>query len=147
MTYSFKISLNQIISIAVVALGVAIAPHAAQASAVQTTQVVSQAASSPPAPKTTNGPKITLNEEQKAKIGEIHKNESSQILAVLTPEQKTIIQKAAQANSTSGSIEADLKLTQDQKTKIASIQQESRKKIESVLTPEQLQLLKNQRSQ
>lgn len=147
MTYSFKTSLNQIISIAVVALGIAIAPHAAQASAVPTAQIVAQAASSPPAPKATNGPKITLNEEQKAKIGEIHKNESSQILAILTPEQKTIIQKAAQANSTSGSIEADLKLTQEQKTKIASIQQESRKKIESVLTPEQLQILKNQRPQ
>jgi Spy/CpxP family protein refolding chaperone len=141
MTYSFKTSFSRIISLALVALGIMVASQLSQKSVASIPQPVAQT-SSPPKP--TNGPKIVLTEQQKAKISEIHKNESSQILAVLTPEQQTVIQKASQSGNASGTVKADLKLTPAQQQKIALIQQQSIKQIESVLTPEQLQILKNQ---
>jgi Spy/CpxP family protein refolding chaperone len=144
MTYSFKTSFSRTLSIAIVAFGMTIASHVAQASVASKTQAVSQA-SSPPSPS--SAPKIVLTDQQKAKINEIHKNESSQILALLTPEQQAVIQKASQSKTTSGTVEADLKLTPEQQTKIASIQQQSRKQIESVLTQEQLQILKSRSPQ
>ncbi|WP_404789608.1 hypothetical protein [Altericista sp. CCNU0014] len=146
MTFSYKTSLNLILSTAVVALGAISISSAAQAHHSPAHRAIAQAASPNPAVPA-DKPKIVLTDKQKAQIDVIRKNENSQIIAVLTPEQKALIQQAAQSNKASGSIEADLKLTEEQKAKIVSIQKQSRKQIEAVLTPEQLEMLKTQPTQ
>jgi Spy/CpxP family protein refolding chaperone len=145
MTFLLKTSFNLILAAAAVTLGATTLSNAAQAAHRSTPQTLAQAAS--PSEPSGGKPKIVLTEKQRAQIESIRKNENSQIIAVLTPEQKTLIQQAAQSNKASGSVEADLKLTEEQKTKIVSIQKESRKQIESVLTPEQLQILQKQPTQ
>ncbi len=141
MIFSFKSSLNLILSAAILTLGTTAISHVAQASSTSMPHSISQNSSGAGSP---DKPKIVLTDQQKQQIQTIRKNENSQIIAILTPEQKAIIQKAASSGAPSGSIEAELKLTKDQETKIASIQAQSKKQIESVLTPEQIQMLKQQ---
>jgi Spy/CpxP family protein refolding chaperone len=141
MIFSFKTSLNLILSVAILTLGTTAISHVAQASSNSTPHSISQNSSGAGSP---DKPKIVLTDQQKQQIQTIRKNENSQIIAILTPEQKAIIQKAASSGAASGSIEAELKLTKDQEAKIASIQAQSKKQIESVLTPEQIQMLKQQ---
>jgi Spy/CpxP family protein refolding chaperone len=137
MTFSFKTS-PFILSIAVLALGAVTVSTAANASSKSTINIISQA-SSPPAPA--SEPKVVLTREQKAQIDAVQSKSSEQIIALMTPEQKAVLQKAAQSSQASQSLEVDLKLTQEQKSKIAAIQAESRKQIQSILTPEQRQML------
>jgi Spy/CpxP family protein refolding chaperone len=141
MIFSFKTSFNLILSAVVLTLGTTALSHVAHASGKSMPQSVSQNSSGAGSP---DKPKIVLTDQQKQQIQTIRKNENTQIIAVLTPEQKAIIQKAASSGAASGSIEAELKLTKDQEAKIASIQAQSKKQIESVLTPEQIQMLKQQ---
>jgi periplasmic protein CpxP/Spy len=143
MTFSFKTSLNLFLSAAT--LGTIAIANVAQAANPPMPQPIAQTANPPAEPSAK--PKIVLTEQQRAQIESIRKNENTQIIAVLTAEQKALIQQAAQSNKASSSVEADLKLTEEQKAKIVSIQKQSRKEIESVLTPEQLQMLKQQPTQ
>lgn len=140
MIFSFKTRFNLVLSIAVLTLSNAAIVPIVHASGKSMPHTISQNSSSSGAPAK---PKIVLTDKQKEQIQAIKKNENSQIIAILTPEQKAVIQKAANSGTTSGSIEAELKLTKDQEAKIAAIQTQSKQQIESVLTPEQIQILKN----
>jgi Spy/CpxP family protein refolding chaperone len=141
MIFSFKTRLNLMLSIAVLSFSTAAIAPIVHASGKSTPNTVSQDSSGSGSPAK---PKIVLTDKQKEQIQSIKKNENSQIIAILTPEQQAVIQKAANSGTaSSGSIEAELKLTKEQEAKIAAIQTQSKKQIESVLTPEQIQILKS----
>jgi Spy/CpxP family protein refolding chaperone len=140
MIFSFKIRFNLMLSIAVLSLSTAAIAPIVHASGKSMPHTVSQDSSGSGSPAK---PKIVLTDKQKEQIQAIKKNENSQIIAILTPEQQAVIQKAANSGTASGSIEAELKLTKEQEAKIAAIQTQSRKQLESVLTPEQIQILKS----
>lgn len=114
MIFSFKTRLNLTLSIAALTLGAAAIAPTAHAFGKPVPHTVSQASSGSGSP---DKPKIVLTDKQKEQIQAIKKNENSQIIAVLTPEQQTIIQKAASSGAASGSIEAELKLTKEQESK------------------------------
>jgi Spy/CpxP family protein refolding chaperone len=141
MFFTFKTSLNLILSVAVITSGTTSLSSIAHASDKSTPHTVSQNSSGSTTP---DKPKIVLTDKQKEQIQTIRKNANSQIIAVLTPEQKAIIQKAASSGTASGSVEAELNLTKEQESKIKSIQTQSKKQIETVLTPEQIEILKKQ---
>jgi Spy/CpxP family protein refolding chaperone len=141
MIFSFKTRFNLMLSIAVLSLSTAAIVPIVHASGKSMPHAVSQDSSGSGAPAK---PKIVLTDKQKEQIQAIKKNENSQIIAILTPEQQAVIQKAANSGTaSSGSIEAELKLTKEQEAKIAAIQTQSRKQLEAVLTPEQIQILKS----
>jgi Spy/CpxP family protein refolding chaperone len=141
MIFSFKTRLNLMLSIAVLTLSNAAIAPIVHASGKSMPHTISQDSSGSGAPAK---PKIVLTDKQKEQIQAIKKNENSQIIAILTPEQQAIIQKAANSGTaSSGSIEAELKLTKEQEAKIAAIQTQSKKQLEAVLTPEQIQILKS----
>ena len=97
-----------------------------------------------PAPATKPaGPSLNLTADQKQKIQSIMQNSASQVMAVLTPEQRTKLQQAAQSQQPPEAITASLNLTSDQKTKIQSIQAQEEQQIKAILTPEQIKILQN----
>lgn len=89
------------------------------------------------------GPSLNLSTDQKQKIQAIMQGSANQIMAVLTPEQKTKLKQAADTKQSPQAVTAALNLTTDQKNKIQSIQVEEEKQIKAVLTPDQIKVLQN----
>jgi Spy/CpxP family protein refolding chaperone len=87
---------------------------------------------------------LNLTQKQKEQIFEIQKDANKQMLSVLTPDQKVVLQKSVQANQSSELVQNSLKLTKEQDLKIQSIQSQASQKILAVLTPAQVQTLKSQ---
>lgn len=87
---------------------------------------------------------LNLTQKQKEQIFEIQKNANKQMLAVLTPNQKALLQKSVQANQSPELVQNSLKLTKEQDLKIQSIQAQASQQILAVLTPVQVQTLKSQ---
>ncbi len=87
---------------------------------------------------------LNLTQKQKEQIFVIQKNANKQMLAVLTPDQKVILQKSVQSKQSPALVQNSLKLTKEQDLKIQSIQAQTSQQILAVLTPAQLQSLKSQ---
>jgi Spy/CpxP family protein refolding chaperone len=87
---------------------------------------------------------LNLTQKQKEQIFVIQKNANKQMLAVLTPDQKVILQKSVQSKQSPELVQNSLKLTKEQDLKIESIQSQASKQILALLTPAQLQSLKSQ---
>jgi Spy/CpxP family protein refolding chaperone len=100
----------------------------------------------PPAQAAPSGPSLNLSTEQKQKIQAIMQGSANQIMAVLTPEQKTKLKQAADAKQPPDAVTAALNLTTEQKNKIQAIQVQEEKQIKAVLTPEQIKILQNRTS-
>jgi Spy/CpxP family protein refolding chaperone len=94
-----------------------------------------------------NSNPLKLTPEQQGRIQMILKNQNILIVSVLTPQQKAIVQKAAQGTQQPGSVEASLNLTPEQKTKIKSIQEQADQQIRGVLTPQQLKMVDQSQGQ
>lgn len=102
-------------------------------------------ASQPAAPAgQSDSTEINLTPDQRQKIQSIMKSSNTQVMAVLTPEQKTKLQQASQQQQSPEATIASLKLTPDQSTKIRSIKVEEVKQIKAILTPEQIKMLESQ---
>lgn len=95
-------------------------------------------------PQASDRDPLNLTQKQKEQIFEIQKNANKQMLAVLTPNQKALLQKSVQANRSPELVQNSLKLTKEQDLKIQSIQAQASQQILAVLTPVQVQTLKSQ---
>ncbi len=87
---------------------------------------------------------LNLTQKQKEQIFVIQKNANKQMLAVLTPDQKVILQKSVHSKQSPELVQNSLKLTKEQDLKIQSIEAQTSQQILAVLTPVQLQSLKSQ---
>jgi len=125
-------------ALALGALAALVSPEFANASKVKSVaqiQKPSQASDRDP---------LNLTQKQKEQIFEIQKDANKQMLSVLTPDQKVVLQKSVQANQSSELVQNSLKLTKEQDLKIQSIQSQASQKILAVLTPSQVKTLKSQ---
>ncbi|MDX2254840.1 MAG: hypothetical protein NW214_04935 [Pseudanabaenaceae cyanobacterium bins.39] len=93
--------------------------------------------------------KLNLTEAQKTQLKAIRENAMKRRQAVLTPEQKAILEKNRKNSDYRGWVK-ELNLTADQKQKLQAIRQDSKKQVEAVLTAEQkkqLQAFREQRKE
>jgi Spy/CpxP family protein refolding chaperone len=153
MTLLSKAKLYLTCSATAIACGAMILSPVAQASPFTGQRLAQNTASPKSAPASTSapagqtapatGPSLNLSADQKQKIQAIMQGSANQIMAVLTPEQKTKLKQAADTKQSPQAVTAALNLTTDQKSKIQSIQVEEEKKIKAVLTPDQIKILQN----
>jgi Spy/CpxP family protein refolding chaperone len=125
-------------ALALGALAALVSPEFANASKVKSAapiQKPSQASDRDP---------LNLTQKQKEQIFEIQKDANKQMLSVLTPDQKVVLQKSLKAGQSSELVQNLLKLTKEQDLKVQSIQSQASQKILAVLTPSQVQTLKSQ---
>ncbi len=82
--------------------------------------------------------KLNLTDAQKAQMKTIRENAKTQTDAVLTPEQRDILQKSHQSGDHKG-VWKSLNLTDAQKQQLKTIRENTQAQMKSVLTPEQQQ--------
>lgn len=90
---------------------------------------------------------VELTEQQKAQMQTIREQTSSQIQAVLTPEQRQQFQAAMGSGQKRRSAFADMNLSDQQKSQIREIMRSAKSQAEAVLTPQQRQQLQTIREQ
>jgi Spy/CpxP family protein refolding chaperone len=141
MVTQFKINPFLTYFLCAMGLGILAAPIApVQANTLRVKSVAQIQKSS----QTSDQDPLNLTQKQKEQIFVIQKNANKQMLAVLTPDQKVILQKSVQAKQSPELVQSSLKLTKEQDLKIQSIQSQASQQILAVLTPGQLQALKSQ---
>lgn len=87
--------------------------------------------------KRPNRPRLNLSDAQKAQMRAIREKTQQQILAVLTPQQRSQVESAMQSGQFFGKAMRSLNLTDAQRQQILAIRQSSRQQRLAVLTPEQ----------
>ncbi|MGB6296474.1 MAG: Spy/CpxP family protein refolding chaperone [Rivularia sp. (in: cyanobacteria)] len=86
----------------------------------------------PPSPED-----LELTEKQKTQIGQILAQRSTQMQAVLTPQQSERIKKDLQAGKKPQQVLQEIKFSEEQKVQLGNIMKRSDEQIFALLTPEQ----------
>jgi Spy/CpxP family protein refolding chaperone len=84
---------------------------------------------------------VNLTQEQIVQLSKIRQDERQQIIAVLTPDQKTKLTTATKSGKRMNDVLKTLNLTADQQKKIQGIRQSTSQRYKQILTPEQLKKL------
>ncbi len=96
------------------------------------------------APKT-NKPRLNLSDSQKQQMLAIRQKTRQQIMAVLTPQQRSQVESAVQSGQSFRSAMRSLNLTDAQREQIRAIRQSSKQQRLALLTPEQRAQLEQMR--
>jgi periplasmic protein CpxP/Spy len=89
---------------------------------------------------------LNLTEAQKTQMKAIHESAKARRQSVLTPEQRTLIEKARQSGDRKGVMKS-LNLTDAQKQQMKAIAEDTKAQMKNILTPTQQQQLEQMKQQ